>query len=102
MIIGFDLKKTVEDRNIYQAILQLLTGDPMSQYELIQVLTDLRDEWHFFWFENRDQVVSTTLFNCQQAISFLEMIVQETISHSGLQNSQFPLSKNRKSTYKSR
>ena len=51
----------------------------MSQYELTQVLTDLRDEWHFFWIENQDQVVCTTLLNRQQAINFLEMIVQETI-----------------------
>ena len=80
MIIGFELKKTIEDHNIYQAILQLLTGHPMSRYELTQLLTDLRDEWHFFWIENKDQVVSTTLLNRQEAINFLEMIVQETIS----------------------
>ena len=33
MIVGFELKKAVEDHHIYQAILQLLTGDPMSEYE---------------------------------------------------------------------
>ena len=53
-ILGLvELKKDCNQKAIRQAIGQLIAADLISTFSPLAVLTDLRDEWHFFWLEGR-------------------------------------------------
>src|SRR5205085_1127757 len=46
---GFELKKKVQDSHTHQAIGQLFVANIFSQEPVFVVLTDLGDEWIFYW-----------------------------------------------------
>jgi len=48
-----ELKKACNKKDIRQTIGQLIAADLISTFSPLAVLTDLRDEWHFFWLEGR-------------------------------------------------
>jgi len=53
-ILGLiELKKECNQKGIRQTIGQLIAADLLSHFSPLAVLTDLRDEWHFFWLEGR-------------------------------------------------
>jgi len=48
-----ELKKTCSKKDIRQTIGQLIAADLISTFSPLALLTDLRDEWHFYWLEGR-------------------------------------------------
>jgi len=51
MQVRFELKKVVQDYHVYQAIRQLFVANILSQQAVFVILTDLNDEWIFYWLE---------------------------------------------------
>ncbi|CAG8737782.1 2785_t:CDS:2, partial [Racocetra fulgida] len=58
--ILFELKKSVNDSCMYQALAELTASDLKSVHAVLTVLTDLRDDWQFFCFEDK-KIVTFTL-----------------------------------------
>jgi hypothetical protein len=58
--ILFELKKSVNDGHLYQALAELTAGDLKSIHAVLAVLTDLRDDWQFFYF-NDGRIATFTL-----------------------------------------
>ncbi|KAF0483278.1 crinkler family protein: PROVISIONAL [Gigaspora margarita] len=71
---------------MYQALAELTAGDLKSKHTVLTVLTDLKNDWQFFCFENK-RVVTFTLprgkavaliqknmkfSNCEQTIEMAE------------------------------
>ncbi len=48
-----ELKKACTKKDTRQTIGQLIAADLISTFSPLAVLTDLRDEWHFYWLEGR-------------------------------------------------
>jgi len=48
-----ELKKGCTKKDTRQTIGQLIAADLISTFSPLAVLTDLRDEWHFYWLEGR-------------------------------------------------
>jgi hypothetical protein len=48
-----ELKKECTPKATRQTIGQLIAADLISRYSPLAVLSDLRDEWHFYWLEGR-------------------------------------------------
>ena len=48
-----ELKKACDAKATRQTIGQLIAADLISTFSPLAVLTDLRDEWHFYWLEGR-------------------------------------------------
>ncbi|RGB22490.1 hypothetical protein C1646_730524 [Rhizophagus diaphanus] len=49
--ILFELKKAIAKADTYQAMAELITADLKSVYSVLAVLTDLNDDWRFYWLE---------------------------------------------------
>ncbi|POG63064.1 hypothetical protein GLOIN_2v1484978 [Rhizophagus irregularis DAOM 181602=DAOM 197198] len=49
----FELKKSVNDGHLYQALAELTAGDLKSTHAVLAVLTYLRDDWQFFYFNDK-------------------------------------------------
>jgi len=73
--VGLELKKTVEESNVMQAIVELIVASIYSEYSVVMVLTDLGEDWQFFWLE-RGCVVDC-VFDLKESITLLERIVQQ-------------------------
>ena len=56
--VGFKLKKNIQDSDVPQAIGQVFTANIRSNEAVLIVLTDLDNEWSFFWLENRDNNIN--------------------------------------------
>ncbi|CAG8597360.1 9475_t:CDS:2 [Ambispora gerdemannii] len=78
--VGFKLKKAIQDSHIPQAIGQLFTANIRSNENVFIVLTDLNDEWIFFWLENRENSLKIKHFrvDLRVAISVIEHALQCT------------------------
>jgi len=48
-----ELKKACTKKDTRQTIGQLIAADLISRFTPLAVLTDLREEWHFYWLEGR-------------------------------------------------
>ncbi|GBC07349.1 hypothetical protein RclHR1_00740032 [Rhizophagus clarus] len=72
--VGFELKKSVEDSHVPQAIGQLLAANIISIEAVIIVLTDLNDEWIFFWLDYQDNIYKVKQFtvSLKDAIFIIE------------------------------
>jgi hypothetical protein len=53
IFLVIELKKECDAKAVRQAIAQLIAADLQSQLTPFALLTDLRDEWHFYWLEGR-------------------------------------------------
>ena len=53
IFLVIELKKVCDAKAVRQAIAQLIAADLQSQLTPFAVLTDLREEWHFYWLESR-------------------------------------------------
>jgi hypothetical protein len=51
LLVLFELKKAVRTHDVQQALAQLIAADVHSRFAVVAVLTDLNEEWHFFWAE---------------------------------------------------
>ncbi|CAG8568984.1 7693_t:CDS:2 [Acaulospora morrowiae] len=49
--ILFKLKKVIVKADTYQVMAELITADLKSIYSVLAVLTDLNDDWRFYWLE---------------------------------------------------
>lgn len=55
--VGFEIKKKIQDSHIHQAIGELIIANIISQFPVLIVLTDLMNEWIFFWLSNDKKVM---------------------------------------------
>ncbi|KAJ3308044.1 hypothetical protein HDV04_001937 [Boothiomyces sp. JEL0838] len=76
--VVIELKKTVKPKDFIQAKLQLLCADNLSTYSVIVVLTDLKDDWYFYWIEEPDKknkkstaILYSTMVTRDLAIGYL-------------------------------
>ncbi|MDO9333372.1 MAG: hypothetical protein Q7T57_02480 [Dehalococcoidales bacterium] len=53
IFLVIELKKVCDAKAVRQAIAQLIAADLQSQLTPFALLTDLREEWHFYWLEHR-------------------------------------------------
>lgn len=78
ILVGIEVKKNVTPKNNMQAILELLIAGLSSEYSVVNILTDLRDVWRFFWLE-QGLIVSCQLKRLQ-AVNFIESTAEEISS----------------------
>ncbi|GJJ75238.1 hypothetical protein EMPS_07596 [Entomortierella parvispora] len=76
--VGIELKRSINEENLMQATLQLLSASMSSSFNPVIILTDLRSSWHFFWLEP-GAIVSCT-FGLQDGAALLQAIAHEPIS----------------------
>ena len=54
IILLFELKKEIQERDARQAQLQTISGNRVSQFRPVVVLTDLRESWRYYWIKDRN------------------------------------------------
>ncbi|CAI2193731.1 7355_t:CDS:2, partial [Funneliformis geosporum] len=69
--ILFELKKFINDGHLYQALAELTYGDLKSIHAILAVLTDLRDDWQFFYFE--DEKIGTFTLPRGKAVALIQI-----------------------------
>ncbi|CAB4485910.1 unnamed protein product [Rhizophagus irregularis] len=69
--ILFELKKSISDGNLYQALAELTAGDLKSIHAVLAVLTDLRDDWQFFYFD--DEIIGTFTLPRSKAVALIQI-----------------------------
>ncbi|CAG8788931.1 6501_t:CDS:2, partial [Dentiscutata erythropus] len=69
---GFVLKKTVQDPDINQAIAELIVANIHSNYAVFLVLTDLNNNWVFYWFSNDKTIMMFRATNSSNAFDIIE------------------------------
>ncbi len=74
LLILFELKKVVQAGDIHQAYAQLIAADIHSNFSVVTILTDLNDEWHLLWTEER--AVKVTRVSLGAALECLNRIVR--------------------------
>ena len=80
LLVVFELEKVIKDRDAQQALAQLIAADVHSSFPVVTVLTDLNDEWHFFWTE--EGAVHQIKADFRLAIQWLNLIVGADESRS--------------------
>ncbi|PKK67819.1 hypothetical protein RhiirC2_783024 [Rhizophagus irregularis] len=63
------LKKSISDGNLYQALAELTARDLKSIHAVLAVLTDLRDDWQFFYFD--DEIIGTFTLPRSKAVALI-------------------------------
>ena len=53
IFLVIELKKACDAKAVRQAIAQLIAADLQSQLTPFALLTDLREDWHFYWLDGR-------------------------------------------------
>jgi len=53
IILLFELKKEIQERDVRQAQLQTISANRVSQFRPVVVLTDLRESWRYYWIKDR-------------------------------------------------
>jgi hypothetical protein len=79
--VGFELKKKIQDNHIPQAIGQLLTINIRSNDPVFIVLTDLNNEWIFYWLEDQKNKIKIMQFTVglNAAISIIESTLNNAV-----------------------
>ncbi|KAF0486759.1 crinkler family protein: PROVISIONAL [Gigaspora margarita] len=49
----FELKKAVNRKHTFQTMAELISADLKSKHPVLAVLTDLIDDWNFFWIKGK-------------------------------------------------
>ncbi|GBB94397.1 hypothetical protein RclHR1_23480002 [Rhizophagus clarus] len=49
----FELKKVVNKKHTFQTMAELISADLKTKYSVLAVLTDLIDDWRFFWIRGK-------------------------------------------------
>jgi hypothetical protein len=74
---GFELKKTVQDLDVNQAIAELITTNILSNYAVFLVLTDLNNSWIFYWLSNDRTIMMFRAVNSSNALDIIERALTE-------------------------
>ncbi|CAG8589808.1 11761_t:CDS:2 [Funneliformis mosseae] len=53
--ILFELKKIIVKADTFQIMAELISADLKSNYTILAVLTDLIDDWRFYWLNDNDR-----------------------------------------------
>jgi hypothetical protein len=69
---GFELKKTVQELDIYQAIAELIATNILSNHAVFIVLTDLNNSWIFYWLSNDNTIMMFRADNSSNALGIIE------------------------------
>ncbi|CAB5369732.1 unnamed protein product [Rhizophagus irregularis] len=64
-----DAAKSISDGNLYQALAELTARDLKSIHAVLAVLTDLRDDWQFFYFD--DEIIGTFTLPRSKAVALI-------------------------------
>ena len=73
--VGIELKKKIQTADTMQVITELIVASLYSKYPAVMLLTDLREDWHFFWLEV-GQVVDC-VFDLKSGITLLETFIHQ-------------------------
>ena len=73
--VGIELKKKIQTADTMQVITELIVANLYSKYPAVMLLTDLREDWHFFWLEV-GQVVDC-VFDLKSGITLLETFIHQ-------------------------
>ncbi|CAG8722412.1 4790_t:CDS:2, partial [Dentiscutata erythropus] len=74
---GFELKKTVQDYDVNQAIAKLIVANIHSNYAVFLVLTDLNNSWMFYWLSNNRTIMMFRAANSSNALDIIERALTE-------------------------
>jgi len=74
---GFELKKTVQDLDVNQAIAELIATNILSNYAVFLVLTDLNNSWIFYWLSNDRTIMMFRAVNSSNALDIIERALTE-------------------------
>lgn len=80
LLVVFQLKKAVQERDAQRALAQLIAADVHSSFPVVTVLADLKDEWHFFW--TNEGAVHQIRAQFKLAIQWLNLFVGADESRS--------------------
>ncbi|KAF0368610.1 crinkler family protein [Gigaspora margarita] len=69
--VVFKLKKKIEDHHVPQAIGELIVANILSEQPVFVVLTDLKEEWIFYWLSSDKEVLESSADLCH-AITIFE------------------------------
>jgi len=86
--VGLEHKKEIKDSDVAQAIVELITANIFSEYPVMILLTDLGEEWQFFWLE-KGWIVDC-IFDLKKGITLLETIAQQPTPLVGQPTSNAP------------
>ena len=74
---GFELKKTVQDLDVNQAIAELIATNILSNYAVFLVLTDLNNTWIFYWLSDNRTIMMFRAVNSSNALDIIERALTE-------------------------
>jgi len=72
--VVFKLKKNVICSGINQAIVEIILANALSAYAVLIVLTDLKNDWHFFWLQEF-KITEIVVYDIREAITIIECAV---------------------------
>lgn len=85
-----ELKKSVTDDSWPQAVAELIAADLKAQhYPVITILTDLNDNWDFFWFSECKVIRILNLQQPKAAFDFIEQVLAQIVQKQ--ENAPIPL-----------
>ena len=87
----FELKKAVEDRHIYQAVLEMIVADCYidEDTKVFGVLTDLKDVWNIIWLGVNKKIRMVSLTNRKIAFDVInEMVRSDNPRIEGISNTE--------------
>ena len=89
VIVVLELKKSIKNVHVNQAIGELILASIHSNYPVVVILTDLREEWIFYWLANGKIMEHST--GLLAAITIVEFItLTEQSETSPAQPSAYP------------
>src|SRR4051794_36042383 len=77
---GFKLKKKVQDLDINQAIAELIATNILSNYAVFIVLTDLNNNWIFYWLSNDRTIMMFRAVNSSNALDIIERALTKDLT----------------------
>jgi hypothetical protein len=75
LLVGIEVKKEVEAKHHMQATIELLLANVVSQYPVIMLLTDLRNNWTYFWLQKG--TVAYDVLELSRGVALLGLITSE-------------------------
>jgi hypothetical protein len=75
LLVGIDVKKKVESKHHNQAMIELLLANVVSRYPVIMLLTDLGENWTYFWLQKG--TIAYDKLNLRRGVALLELIPSE-------------------------
>ena len=73
----FEIKKTIQDNHVNQAIAELIVTNILSNYAVFVILTDLNNNWIFYWLSNGRIITISRAVNSSNALDIIERALDE-------------------------